>query len=181
MTKAKPIADAGRSPLLTDTLTEIRLDNLDEVLLRHSREFDIVTRDLPAVRQELTDLKDEKASLYADLFTAEREAAIENGEKYAESAIQQRVVVTPAYRAILKREAALVAQRDHIERDRDVMLQRDSAVRGLITLYGQQYWTLDGGAARMDKQRGPSMRPQVQIDRPKTAPSGNGSRFKARS
>lgn len=122
----------------------VTLENLDEALLTHSVLFEQVTRELPRLRWKTAESKMKLDQVKSALSKQFRAAAAEIGKKVTEGSIEADILTSKTY---LDAQVQYLEDRynqDLVERARDVLVQREGAIKGLITLYQAQYWTMSG-------------------------------------
>jgi len=130
--------------LTIEAANEISLTNLEQVLLTHTAMFEEITRDLPELRQKTAQAKQEVDVIKADLSLSIRADAAKTGRKTTEAGIEAEILLSADYQDAYNAYLAARMAQDKIERARDVMAARENAIKGLITLYVSQYWSLSG-------------------------------------
>jgi len=151
--------------LALEAARDVRLDNLDQVLLLHTQLFEEITRDLPELRYKAATAKAAMEEVRAIIDDDIRTEADEAKKKTTESSVASMILLDPKYQ--LAQTAYLAARRDQdaVERARDVMIQREAAIKGLITLFQAQYWSLHGIANIPTKAMEPGQRGFKRRDR----------------
>lgn len=130
--------------LLRIEILDVTLDNLDDVLVRHTSLFDRITTEMPTLRDRISETKDEISRQHALLDQSIRSAAAAEGVKVTENNIEATIQLDEGYLNALAahRQAKLDLSED--ERLRDLMFQREWSIRELIKLYMGEYWGISG-------------------------------------
>lgn len=130
--------------LLRIEILDVTLDNLDEVLVRHTSLFDRITTEMPVLRDQISETKDEISRQHALLDQSIRSDAAKAGTKVTENKIEATIQLNEDYLNALAahRQAKLDLSED--ERLRDLMFQREWSIRELIKLYMGEYWGISG-------------------------------------
>ena len=122
----------------------ISLENLDEALLSHTILFEQVTRQLPELRWKTAESKMKLEQIKSALSKQLRAEAAEIGKKVTEGSLEADILTNRTFLDAQKLYLDDRYAQDLVERARDVLVQREGAIKGLITLYQAQYWTMSG-------------------------------------
>jgi hypothetical protein len=138
-------AEYSQVELLTiEAAHEIDLTNLDQALLKQASLFEEITRALPQLRQNTEITKTNRDQVKAALSLQFRDEAARSGKKTTEAGIESEILIDEAYQTAHAKYLQARLEQDQVERARDVMVQREGAIKGLITLYAQGYWSIQG-------------------------------------
>jgi hypothetical protein len=138
-------AEYSQVELLTiEAAHEIDLTNLDQALLKQASLFEEITRALPQLRQNTEIAKSNRDQVRAALSLQFRDEAARSGKKTTEAGIEAEILLAETYQNAHEEYLQARLAQDQVERARDVMVQREGAIKGLITLYAQGYWSIQG-------------------------------------
>ena len=149
--------------LAIEAAHEIRLDNLDETLAKHTALFEEITRNLPTLRMNTEITKVNLAQAKANQSLIIRDEAARNGKKTTEASIEAEILLSEEFQEANANYLAARLAQDEVERARDVMAARENSIKGLISLYVAQYWSVSGTESL-----------------PKATEAGSGKDFKRR-
>lgn len=133
--------------LAIEAAHEIRLDNLDEALVKHSALFEEITRNLPTLRMNTEIAKINRDQAKANQSLTIRDEALAKGKKTTEASIEAEILLSEEYQEATASYLAARLAQDEVERARDVMAARENSLKGLISLYTAQYWSINGTEA----------------------------------
>lgn len=142
------IDDLPRVPPVDEEITEpLSLDDLDDVLARHTYHLERFTRDRPRLQQLESEVKAERERRkwrlimkLKDQRTDENEAFLDRFPKPTEALYNAEVEISPEYQ---EAQAVLLEIRNRlaeIDRVQTILEHRRTTVRGLIDLYSAEYW-----------------------------------------
>ncbi len=111
----------------------IDLHNLDVALKKHPLEFQQATQNLPELAK--FNISTVKAHLYNEIQTTGRYDKVR--------AIESEVLVKPEYIEAQKYYPNAQKNYEHAYSVKVQLLQKENALRGLITLFESRYWSID--------------------------------------
>lgn len=143
---------------------DIDLHNLTDALQNHTAWFDHYTQDLPELKRQQMEAKEDYARVGHELYLEYKRNPPE-GMKVTEAALSALIATNQRYIDAHKRWMEIKERHDNVERFRDLFERRESALRMLCQLYMGQYWGVSGvnpgNNSDSQQERAPIRRPSL--------------------
>ena len=137
----------------------MRIDrhNLDKILSEYAYEYQEATKNLPEAQEKVALAKLNVDTIKANLYISIKQEMVDDGQRVTEKSVDTKVAVHEDY--LLAQKNYLSIKRDFSEADRvnDLYMRKDTALKGLVALFGSQYWaisdSIDMGAVNKRQRR----------------------------
>ena len=118
--------------------------DLDNILCNYPHEYYEDTKNLPKLQEKVAMAKLTSDTIKSALYIQMKQEMAEAGERVTEKAIETRVATHPEYVKAQKDYLAYRLEFAEADRVNEVYMRKDAALKGLIALYGSQYWVTYG-------------------------------------